>query len=187
MSKYWQYLEVLLSYKKGQSEMKFIDTVSHIILLNELDTRNNTIQGTIFELLHPFNFSYKLLGFSPQQYATEYNKFFKTKKSKFMDDISYPFIDQLRKGLKTGLNLSNYKDALAYIQGVLWEAYGFRNSDLHSGILCYATKRRLEFTLPYLIARFRWILFKEVEKNRNIPFNRIVISLRERGEKLVRK
>ena len=83
--------------------------------------------------------------------------------SKAVNRISYPFIKEIVTLYKKRFNKINYNEARDYYYSILMESYDQRNLFIHEGVENEKAVVKLDMSLPYVVIRFRWILFSEMK------------------------
>jgi hypothetical protein len=181
LSDYWLYLETLLSFNRKSKQVKEI--VSSSILNNEVLIRNRRVLTTIMDSFSPFNGGVRLLGVAPERWRQIWKKTRKGVIAKEIRKIDYPFIQELIKEFDGTLNAKYYKEAKEYYYRMLTEAYEYRNSFVHKGITTEKSKIKLAITIPNIVTRLRWVIFKELKSgSHDMPFDLLINKLVKEGE-----
>ncbi|MGB1205012.1 MAG: hypothetical protein ACPG5B_05160 [Chitinophagales bacterium] len=168
---FWQYLEAIYSFYTFGKGYKIINSVSKILLIDEIKARKSKISSTIRNIFHKNNF---IVNDSiNNSKIAEINNIIKRNNSTenfniddFRTITAYPFVI---KQLDNYQNVDNYvtknqQKIKKYYSSIFWELYEQRNFVSHQGISCSSTLAKLVKVMPPLLRRFRWILIKELNE-----------------------
>lgn len=183
---YWLYIEVLLSY--NQVEKKVMNLVSTIILSNEKWMQDKRILTTIRNAFLPLSGGFYLLnapklntGIQKAKPAVKAGKI-----TAAVRNVKYPFISELVKEFDTALGKAYYQKAHAYYNGILKEAYEYRNFAIHGGKGTQAAKTKMLATLPNIVVRLRWAILKTIKKGeQDTPFDLLIEKMVKAGDQLL--
>lgn len=183
LSDYWLYLETLLSFNRKEKEVKKI--VSTILLNNEIFIRNKRILEALLGCFGNFLNGPRLLNVDVERWKKIWMALKKGKIAKEIRVMDYPFVQELVKEYDSAPNANYYKKAKDYYYRMITEAYEYRNSHVHKGFTNNKSKIKLTTTLPNMVVRLRWILFRELKKGTSMPFDLLLNKLVRDGETLL--
>jgi len=183
ISDYWHYIETLLSFGEDK---KTQDKISTIILLNEKLTIKRRILNTLSNSLIIFNGGPTLLEIDIETYRRVHKNLRKGYLIKEIRRCKYPFIKQLVDEFDTPITTINFQESKKYYQNILLESYELRNQYIHNGIADKKSIIKLKNSLTYIIQRFRWIIYEEMIKGNDVPFDILIDELFEKGNKLLK-
>jgi len=183
ISDYWLYMEALLSVNRKDKMVKGL--VSSIILSSEKLIRDRRILTTLSNYFTPSSGAMGLLNISSERWRKLHRELRKGRIAKDVRTFTYPFIQELIKEYDSNMDSSYYKNAKDYYYRMLTEAYEYRNFHVHRGRANEKSKIKLIATLPNIVVRMRWAIFKELKKgSHDIPFNVLIDKLFQTGNKL---
>jgi len=181
---YWQYLEALIPPSlKGGKQVK--DVLSKILLINEKSISDNRIFQTMVHAFDLFNGGQDQLGVDYRELVSirklMINKLVPTPVRK----LEYPFIQELLKEHDQNFDQAYYEKARRYYFGILTEAYGMRNFDVHAGTGNDRSLIKIQKSLPGLVFRTRGLIFDAIKDNPNATMDIIINILLEKATKLL--
>ena len=180
---YWKYIENILSFKRTPASI--IDTVSSLLLLNEKYFRKEHIHNYLLETTTPWQFDYAGFGLEPHEIIQLRKELSKSQSKNFFKKIDYPFLKELEK-IETKRHTKNRnRDIKNYYIRILLEVYEYRNAITHANVINQKADIKLQFCMPDLISRFRWILFQYVRKYPKAEFKSLINSALIEAEKLI--
>jgi hypothetical protein len=184
ISDFWLYLETLLSVNRKDKQVKKV--VSSIILNNELSIRNKRILEALLDCFGDFFSGRSLLGVDIERWKKIWSDLRKGRIAKEIRALDYPFVRELVKEYDSKLDANYYKKASDYYLRILTETYEYRNSFVHKGITNNKSKIKLSATVPNMVTRLRWTLFKELKNgSHNMPFDLLLNKLVKDGDTLL--
>ncbi|MGC4102329.1 hypothetical protein [Ferruginibacter sp.] len=179
---YWKYFENLFA---GKGAKTIIETIATILLLNEKSERNHNVTDYLFGSTLPWNFDYKRFGMTPSQFISIRNKLGDKKTIYFLNNFDYPFFQELKKIHGKKHTKKRFQKMYDYYHSLLLELYESRNSVTHSNLLHPKAHIKLELTIPRIVSRLRWLIFKYIRKNQNLPFESLTELIVRDAEKLL--
>ena len=184
MPDYWHYLEALIPLK-GNSEKQVIGTISTILVLNAEGINKSRLRNYISYAIMPFNASSEEIGITKEKQMHYYNQDGTNEKLDFQTlskEVTHPLLSSLLKVYVKPYTKSKLKATKEYYSRLLWELQAQRNSIVHSGYGNEDALVLLNGSIPYLITRFRWILFSEMKKNNDASFEALITRLRKEAD-----
>jgi hypothetical protein len=184
MSDLWIYIEALLPSTLLPEGVRIKELVSTIMLIEEEKEQQERIITQLTMTFTNYN-GHELLGI-------DYNELRRIEialdQHEIPDEIrkvNDPFVKELLIEFDKPLDSIYLNKAKEYYSSMLTEAYGNRNSYVHQGLNNDAVVIKLEKTLPYLIARFRWILIDAIKLNLRLSPDELLIKLYAEGKLLL--
>ncbi len=93
----------------------------------------------------------------------------------FVDELTVRYLEK---------DQASYSKLKEYYRAILTEAYEQRNAYQHAGYECEKAVIKLQYTLPRLVIRFRWLILERADVPEEISFAEILTKLKEEGEQL---
>ena len=187
MPDYWHYLEALIPLK-GNNGKQVIDVVSTVLVLNAEEINKSRLRNYISYAIMPFNASSEEIGITKEKQMHYYNQYGANEKLNFQTlskEVTHPLLSSLLKVYVKPYTKSKLKATKEYYSRLLWELQAQRNSIVHSGYGNEDALVLLNGSIPYLITRFRWILFSEMKGNKDASFEALITRLRKEAEGLL--
>lgn len=179
----WQYLENLLPIKVGE----IISTVSSLILLNEKYLRSKKLINFLRTNVLPWNFDYHRLNIDPGKYVSLFNEIGRSKTNNFFQSLDYPFFEELKFIKQKKHTKKRYMDLKEYYSRILLELYESRNTITHQNLIHYRAKIKLNYSVPNIIIRLRWVIFGYIRKYPHYTFQNIIQKAIEDANNLIKK
>jgi hypothetical protein len=181
ISDYWRYLEVLLFNEESDKQVKEI--VAGAMLLNEKYFKISRIETYLRSAIGVLLTSNIALGISIEEQL----KFMNSKSNlKDLSKIinSQFFNDAIHIGYKRQTKIANVK-TFEFYKSVITELYEQRNMHEHVGIIHERAALKIDYTIPKMITRFRWVIFDTMRKYPNYYFNEIIAQIKVDYNKLL--
>jgi hypothetical protein len=189
VDQYWQYLENLLhNNRDSKSNNRIVDLVSTILLLNA-DLNEFYLESYIVDSVMYVEKG-EILSISKK----ELEKFYeagRTKKGIDLDGlrkkINHPLLNYLLELHGNPLFSKNYSGLKSSYTHILSDAQAQRNFNIHKGTADPLSEVSLDFLLPRLITRFRWVIFSQYQKHEKLSFSQYIEELSDQGKMLLER
>ncbi len=172
---FWQYLEALIpDNHRGENWIR--EVVSAMSLLDAERLSAEKIGNKIAWYIQPFSARSRVFNLSDEQQMRYYNEMQRKKTINFKrlrKELSHPFIEHLLDE-KTSWTKVQLLDVKRFYERMLLEAYSQRNAIIHTGEGYHKSLVSLTETFPWLVNKFRQVLFRSIRSDPNLTFNEIL-------------
>jgi hypothetical protein len=180
---FWQYLESLISFPGKNWKVESI--LPYVLLLNAEESRKRRVLNT---LIHGSGFlsgGETVFGLSFEDLVLANNSLTAGNIPEAVRKQNSIFIQELVSEFDSEADIDYWKMSHAYYVRSLTESYGLRNFQVHRGLNSADSQIQTQHTLPYMITRFRWLLFDELKRSRHANFGEMLEHLVTKGKAML--
>jgi hypothetical protein len=180
---FWQYLESLISFP-GKN-WKVDNILPYVLLLNANESRKRRVLNTLINGSGFLSGGEAVFGLSFEDLVKANNSLIAGHIPETVRQQKSMFIQELVSQFDNEADTDYWKMSHAYYVRNLTESYGLRNFQVHRGLNSADSQIKTQHTLPYMITRFRWLLFDELKRSRYVNFGEMLEHLITKGKAML--
>lgn len=180
---YWKYLEGLISYPGSIHKVENI--LPNILLLNARAGRKRQILMTLVHGSDMLNGGMGLLGITYEELRLVHQDLRKGIIPDLVRKLDSVFVEQIISEFDDLGETNLVKIAHTYYIRALIETYGLRNFQVHRGLSSPWSQVKIQYTIPTMVTRFRWLIYEQLKEKRHHTFGDLILYLSDRGQSLL--
>ncbi|HEV8511969.1 MAG TPA: hypothetical protein VGQ59_01765 [Cyclobacteriaceae bacterium] len=184
---YWQYLEAVVPLNANGTK-QVMDVVSLLLLLKAETSYKSSIADNIRSAIAPFAVSPEAIGLNSDQqmrYFEEEQKRHTISFNRLRKESNHPFLHHLLDERKRAWHHRDFIRVKKYYHRILSEAYAQRNAIIHKGEGYEKSLITVNNSFPWIITRFRWVIFYGLRKKPFSTFSELIKDLKSEAEALL--
>lgn len=180
---YWKYLEALTKHPNNNQKVEH--ALPYILLLNTIPSQKRRVLKTLAHGTDFLSGGDAVFDLPFQDLVVMHNSLRKGIVNEAVRKTESVFIQELVAEFEKEGDIAFLKSNKDYYVRAITESYGLRNFLVHRGVNSPYSQIKTQHTLPYMVTRFRWLLYEELKSSRHDNFGDLVEFLLAKGKAML--